>query len=59
MFTGGQLEDAAEKIHRLLQPIDLSEPQDNYPKESNMYVRQIKWYLRALENGIKENAKYR
>ena len=61
-FTpGGQLEDAAEKIHRLLQPVDLSESQEpnSYPEEPNTYLRQINSYLRMMQDGINEYAMYR
>ncbi|XP_042212646.1 prominin-1-like isoform X6 [Homarus americanus] len=59
--AGGQLEDAAEKIHRILQPIDLSESQnpDSYPRESNVYLRKINTYLRIMQDGINEYAMYR
>lgn len=58
---GGQLEDRAEKIHRLLQPVDLSEAQDpnSNPQEPNTYLRQINSYLRVMQDGINEYAMYR
>ncbi|KAK8382982.1 hypothetical protein O3P69_011497 [Scylla paramamosain] len=59
--VGGQLEDAAEKIHRFLQPVDLSESQEpnSYPEEPNTYLRQINAYLRVMQDGINEYAMYR
>lgn len=59
--SGGQLEDAAEKIHRFLQPVDLSESQEpnSYPEEPNTYLRQINAYLRVMQDGINEYAMYR
>lgn len=61
IVSGGQLEDAAEKIHRLLQPVDLSESQEpnSYPQEPNTYLRQINSYLRVMQDGINEYAMYR
>lgn len=58
---GGQLEDRAEKIHRFLQPVDLSESQDpnSNPQEPNTYLRQINSYLRVMQDGINEYAMYR
>ncbi|XP_069941647.1 prominin-1 isoform X5 [Cherax quadricarinatus] len=59
--AGGQLEDEAERIHRRLQPTDLSQSQDSdsYPRESNIYLREINNYLRILQDGINEYAMYR
>lgn len=59
--SGDQLEDRAEKIHRFLQPVDLSESQDpnSNPQEPNTYLRQINSYLRVMQDGINEYAMYR
>lgn len=59
--AGGDLEDAAEVIHKILQPIDLSQSQDSetYPRESNVYLREINSYLRIMQDGINEYAMYR
>lgn len=59
--VGDQLEDAAEKIHRHLQPVDLSESQEpnSYPQEPNTYLRQINNYLRKMQDGINDYAMYR
>ncbi|KAG0721981.1 Prominin-1 [Chionoecetes opilio] len=59
--VGDQLEDAAEKIHRYLQPVDLSESKEPnaYPQEPNKYMRQIDDYLKQMQDGINEYAMYR
>lgn len=56
--AGDQLEDAAEKIHRMLQPMDVQEPVTE-GRHSNSYLKNVKTYIRIMQDGINEYAMYR
>ncbi|KAK7084611.1 hypothetical protein SK128_007792, partial [Halocaridina rubra] len=56
--AGDQLEDAAEKIHRLLQRLDMEQPLSS-GRNSNGYLRDVQIYIQLMQEGIDDYAMYR